>query len=146
MPQSIVAVLSVLLLSLSLISAAPHASSYSPSIFNAAHHSPSPRPWRRLSDAIVRMVWGLPENHQSLGADKDAEAPDGTPVRKVLAHYGDDIVMRFTIGTVEEASALAEAARILFLDVWEFNDDWVDIRIAKGVVSYTWLPCRLVRC
>jgi extracellular matrix protein 14 len=29
---------------------------------------------------------------------------------------------------------LAEAVDVLFLDVWESNDDWVDIRIAKNVV------------
>jgi extracellular matrix protein 14 len=44
-------------------------------------------------------------------------------------------VLRFKIRTAEEAKALAEASDILFLDVWEFNDDWADIRVAKDVVS-----------
>jgi extracellular matrix protein 14 len=44
-------------------------------------------------------------------------------------------VLRFTIRSAEEAKALAEAADILFLDVWEFNEDWADIRVAKDVVS-----------
>lgn len=43
--------------------------------------------------------------------------------------------MRFNISSADEASALAEASDILFLDVWEFNENWVDIRIAKDVVS-----------
>lgn len=42
--------------------------------------------------------------------------------------------MRFNISSADEASALAEASDILFLDVWEFNENWVDIRIAKDVV------------
>ena len=51
-----------------------------------------------------------------------------------MARYGEDVVLRFTIRSVEEAKALAEAADILFLDVWEFNEDWADIRVAKDVV------------
>jgi hypothetical protein len=50
------------------------------------------------------------------------------------------MVLRFNITTAEEASALAEASSILFLDVWEFSDDWVDIRIAKDNVSGTTSP------
>lgn len=52
-----------------------------------------------------------------------------------MARYGEDVVLRFTIRSAEEAKALAEAADILFLDVWEFNEDWADIRVAKDVVS-----------
>lgn len=43
-------------------------------------------------------------------------------------------MLRFKIRTAEEAEALAEAVDILFLDVWEFNDDWADLRLAKDVV------------
>ncbi len=43
-------------------------------------------------------------------------------------------MLRFTVTTEDEVKALAEATNILFLDIWEFNDDWVDIRIAKDVV------------
>jgi extracellular matrix protein 14 len=45
------------------------------------------------------------------------------------------MVLRFRITTAEEARALAEAADILYLDVWEYADDWVDIRMAKDVVE-----------
>lgn len=44
------------------------------------------------------------------------------------------MVLRFKIGTAEEAQALAEATHILFLDVWEFNNEWADIRLSKDVV------------
>lgn len=71
-----------------------------------------------------------------MGAGSDGtEATGDTPDRNLLARYGEDMVLRFNISNAEEASALAEASDILFLDVWEFNEDWVDIRIAKDVVS-----------
>lgn len=131
------AVLSLLLFCPSLIAAAPHESIQSHG--DAAH---SPRPWRKLSDAIIRKVWGLQGPQKSLGADTPSAR--GTPGRDLVARYGDDIVLRFNITSPDEASALAEAADILFLDVWEFNSDWVDIRIAKDVVgcppSIPWLP------
>ena len=44
------------------------------------------------------------------------------------------MVLRFKIQTAEEAQALAEATNILFLDVWEFTSEWVDIRLSKDVV------------
>ena len=44
------------------------------------------------------------------------------------------MVLRFKIQAAEEAHALAEATHVLFLDVWEFNDEWVDIRLSKDVV------------
>ncbi|KAK7189872.1 putative metallocarboxypeptidase ecm14 [Paraphaeosphaeria sporulosa] len=121
------AVLSLLLLGPSLIAAAPRESTP-----HRRDPSPAPRPWRTLSDALIRRVWGLPHTQESLRAD--AGAARGTPGRDLVARYGEDIVLRFTIATPEEASALAEAADILFLDVWEFTSDWADIRIAKDVL------------
>lgn len=118
--------LGLLLLCPSLVAAAPHES--------IAYHgtdTPSPRPWRRLSDALIRRVWHLPETHKREETDTGAARRPG---RDLVARYGQDIVLRFTINTAEEASALAEAADTLFLDVWEFNSDWVDIRLAKDVV------------
>lgn len=64
----------------------------------------------------------------------EAPVAGGVPSGRLLARYGEDIVMRFNISSADEASALAEASDILFLDVWEFNENWVDIRIAKDVV------------
>ncbi|KAJ4356505.1 putative metallocarboxypeptidase ecm14 [Didymosphaeria variabile] len=127
MRRPTVAVFSLLLLCPSLIAAAPHESI-------SSDHRPSytPRPWRKLSDAIIRNVWGLPDTHKSLGTDTPPAR--GTPDRSLIARYGEDIVLRFKITTPDEASALAEAADILFLDVWEFTSDWVDIRIAKDVL------------
>ncbi|MCJ1438907.1 putative metallocarboxypeptidase ecm14 [Xylographa pallens] len=52
----------------------------------------------------------------------------------MLARYGGDVVLRFRIHQKDEAKALAEAVNVLFLDVWEFNTEWVDIRLAKDVI------------
>jgi extracellular matrix protein 14 len=59
-----------------------------------------------------------------------AQLPD-----TLLAKYGGDVVLRFNITTVEEEAALAEAADTLFLDVWEFTNNWADIRLAEDDVS-----------
>ena len=45
------------------------------------------------------------------------------------------MVLRFTIQSIDEARALSDAAQVLFLDVWEFNTEWVDIRLSKDVVG-----------
>jgi extracellular matrix protein 14 len=134
------AVLSLLLFSPSPIVAAPHASHRYTSDLTAG----APRPWRKLSDAIIRKVWSLPESQKSGRVNTDASrAPNSAPGSTLLALYGGDIVLRFTIRTAQEATALAEASRILFLDVWEFNADWVDIRLAKDTVSSY---CRIEEC
>ncbi|OCL07807.1 hypothetical protein AOQ84DRAFT_389275 [Glonium stellatum] len=134
MRQLPLSLLSLLFVTPSLIIAAPPAAQCGHP-FHALCPEPSPRPWRRLSDAIIRRIWGLPERQKSLGTPS-GEAPiaGGVPSGKLLARYGEDIVMRFNISSADEASALAEASDILFLDVWEFNENWVDIRIAKDVV------------
>lgn len=41
------------------------------------------------------------------------------------------MVLRFNISTPEEEVALSEAADTLFLDVWEFADNWADIRLRE---------------
>lgn len=51
-----------------------------------------------------------------------------------LAKYGGDVVLRFNLSTAEEEAALAEAADTLFLDVWEFNRNWADIRLREDDV------------
>lgn len=131
------AVLGLLLFCPSLAPAAPQSFQCRPQLSTPCHDY-SQRPWRRLSDAIIRRIWGLPEKQKAL-ADASAATAIGPAdsSKRLLARYGEDIVMRFSISSPTEASALAEASDILFLDVWEFNDNWVDIRIAKDVVSWT---------
>lgn len=100
-----------------------------------AHCSPPPAPWRRLSNLIIETIWGLPdEASQQLPDDANRSRAGRKLPRDFLARYGHDVVVRFNISTAEEATALSEAADVLFLDVWEFTEDWVDIRLAKDIV------------
>lgn len=109
----------------------------------ASHQSHSNTPstdnqrssWRALSDSLIRKVWKLPENRSPLDVFAQATVERGGPAGKWVARYGEDVVLRFTLASPEEAAALADAANVLILDVWEFNNDWVDIRVAKDVVS-----------
>ena len=45
------------------------------------------------------------------------------------------MVLRFTINNDEEARAIDKAADTLYLDVWDTNDKWADIRIAQDVIE-----------
>lgn len=54
----------------------------------------------------------------------------------MLAKYGGDAVLRFNLSTSYEEQALAEAADTLFLDVWEFTNNWADIRLREDDVCY----------
>jgi extracellular matrix protein 14 len=123
-------ILSALLLAPSLITAAPHDTTPFPSDASTSH-THAPRPWRRLSDSIIRRIWGLPDTQKSLG---DYAGHANTAGEKLDSRYGEDVVLRFKIRTADEAAALAEAVEILFLDVWEYSEDWADLRVAKDVV------------
>ena len=88
-------------------------------------------PWTRLRDAIIHKIWGpVPALGNRSPRSYTTSAPSS-----LRARYGGDVVLRFRVKNAEEARALAEAADTLYLDVWEFSDDWVDIRIAKDVVE-----------
>ena len=91
-----------------------------------------------VRDGIIHKIWGPPSSHQSIHGTCKSTAPQSTspsiPPPTVLARYGEDVVLRFQISSPEEAKALAEATNVLFLDVWEFTAEWVDIRLAKDVV------------
>lgn len=91
----------------------------------------------RFRDSVIRSIWSVncDENFQPAEA-KAAHLKSNSPPPTVLASYGGDVVLRFNISSAEEANALTDAVNILLLDVWEFNTEWVDIRLPKdGVPS-----------
>ena len=88
----------------------------------------------RIRDGIIQSVWGLSSRIGLEGCAKPASSRMSRPPPTMLARYGGDAVLRFHIRQKEDAKALAEAVNVLFLDVWEFNTEWVDIRLAKDVV------------
>jgi extracellular matrix protein 14 len=94
-----------------------------------------PHPWTRLRDAIIHKIWGpSPLRKEQSPYLRPYGSTTSTP-SSLRARYGGDVVLRFKVKTAKEARALAEAADTLYLDVWEYAADWVDIRIAKDVVE-----------
>lgn len=96
-----------------------------------SHHASTPAsPLRRLRDAIIERIWDVPKKPRARQcANIQSLAPSN-----YRARYGADVVLRFHFHTEDEAVALSEAIKILYLDVWEITGEWVDIRIAKDVV------------
>ncbi|KAL8759899.1 MAG: hypothetical protein Q9199_000464 [Rusavskia elegans] len=114
------------------IAAAAYTPSH-PSLATFHQQSRTRSVFSRLRDGLIRSVWSIPSCTGEGGASNDVKSESTRP-STLLARYGGDVVLRFTINSPEEAAALTEAVHVLFLDVWEFNADWVDIRLAKDVV------------
>lgn len=80
----------------------------------------------KIRDSAIEFIFG---RHPT----KEAETP---PVLKDLrAQYTNELVLRFNVTTTDEEAALADAAIRLFLDVWSFNDDFVDIRLHADEIA-----------
>ena len=98
-------------------------------------HNANAESWlSRARDSLIHTIWRIPTHTGSTKADGKASTLAGPPPT-LLARYGGDLVLRFDINSIDEADALAQAINVLFLDVWEFTSDWVDIRLSKDVVS-----------
>ncbi|KAE8442126.1 putative metallocarboxypeptidase ecm14 [Mollisiaceae sp. DMI_Dod_QoI] len=87
-----------------------------------------------LRDTAIQKIFGLPPKTSKVGSDKPSSLSHPTNTQlpaTLLAKYGGDIVLRFNLSTPQEEQALAEAADVLFLDVWEFTNNWADIRLRQ---------------
>jgi extracellular matrix protein 14 len=90
-----------------------------------------------LRDSAIEKVFGVPPKSKKIQGDKVTPHPRPSSTQlpaTLLAKYGGDVVLRFNISTSEEEAALSEAADTLFLDVWEFTDNWADIRLREDDV------------
>lgn len=90
--------------------------------------------WQQWRDRAIRLVWNPPSREARDPAAIISSHTDLATPMSLPAQYSDDAVLRFRIQSEAEAAALAEAVTVLFLDVWEFTADWVDIRLSKRVV------------
>ncbi|KAK6543788.1 putative metallocarboxypeptidase ecm14 [Orbilia ellipsospora] len=109
-----------------------------PDIFTPSRDSKNP--WSRIRNKIVVQIFGSGEKHHGASGHRhfsSKQKPLGDAATKKTppySRYQNDVVLRFNISTTDEASALAEAAEILFLDVWSATKDHADIRVDKDVV------------
>lgn len=97
-----------------------------------------------LRDTAIEKIFGLPRKTAKTGADKPSylSRPSNTQLpATLLAKYGGDVVLRFNLSTPQEEQALAEAADTLFLDVWEFTNNWADIRLRQDDVGSKTYTC-----
>lgn len=88
----------------------------------------------RWKDSTISTIWNY------FGSTARPIRPDQVYDQDGLApqshsQYADQLVLRFNISTSEEATSLAEAADVLFLDIWASSQSWVDIRVDKPIVS-----------
>lgn len=90
-----------------------------------------------LRDRAIEKVFGVPPRSIKSQGDRSSSLSHPSSSKlpaTLLAKYGGDVVLRFNISTSEEEAALSEAADTLFLDVWEFADNWADIRLREDDV------------
>ena len=88
-----------------------------------------------IRDRTIEKVFGLVSKTRGSAITEPQRESIGELPNKLRARYGGDVVLRFNITTSKEESALAEAASTLFLDVWEFTNNWADIRLREEDVS-----------
>lgn len=102
-------------------------SSHRPATHTASNRHASRFPFlTKIRNTAVELLFG---QHPTKAQVDTLSFPD------IRALYGNEIVLRFNVTTFDEESALAEAAARLFLDVWAFTDDFVDIRLHTDVVA-----------
>ncbi|KAF5006559.1 hypothetical protein FDECE_7062 [Fusarium decemcellulare] len=80
----------------------------------------------KLRDTAVEFIFG---RHPT----KDTNQPPS--LNQLRAQYTNQLVLRFNVTTSHEEGALADAAARLFLDVWAFTEDYVDIRMHANKVG-----------
>lgn len=79
----------------------------------------------KLRDSAVEVL----RRHLPTKADQHIVPPS------LRARYANELVLRFNVTTPEDEAALADAAARLFLDIWAFTHDFVDIRMHRDEVS-----------
>jgi hypothetical protein len=90
-------------------------------------------PWTRFSAYLLELIRGQQPITDSQTCEHDNDFVARLP-SDVVARYGGELVVRFAFSSPEQASALADTANGLNLDVWDSTEEWVDIRIATDVV------------
>ncbi|KAI5458386.1 hypothetical protein BGZ63DRAFT_362894 [Mariannaea sp. PMI_226] len=80
----------------------------------------------KLRDSTIEFIFG---RHPTKAA-----APPPF-LNQLRAQYANQLVLRFNVSTADEEGALADAVGRLFLDVWAFTGDYVDVRLHQDEVA-----------
>lgn len=81
----------------------------------------------KLRDGAIEAIFG---RHPTKVTTNQSPSIDN-----LRAQYSNELVLRFNVTTTEEETALSDATARLFLDVWAFTEDYVDVRIHADEVS-----------
>lgn len=73
-----------------------------------------------LRDSAVEAVFGKPSTR--------AKSPRPATLK---SRYHNDVVVRFNVTNSDEEGALAKAAEQMFLDIWSFSPEYVDVRLGR---------------
>lgn len=79
---------------------------------------------RWLRDSTVEVVFGK----------SSTRTKGSAPGAQLQSRYRNDVVVRFNVTNSEEEGALAQAVDQMFLDVWAFTPEYVDVRLDKNDV------------
>ncbi|KAH8887456.1 hypothetical protein GQ53DRAFT_656107 [Thozetella sp. PMI_491] len=80
-----------------------------------------------LRDSTVELIFGRPASR--------AKSKPALPNGALPTKYRNSVVVRFNVTNSEEEGALSEAADRLFLDVWAFTPNFVDVRIHQDDIA-----------
>ncbi|KAK0635439.1 hypothetical protein B0T17DRAFT_485659 [Bombardia bombarda] len=132
--RNLIAIALSVVLVLALLSPAVDAAGIRPSWHQGRnhdrHHAPDGRHtttlWTRLRESATELLFGRPPV---------AKSNILLPNAAQKSQYGKDVVLRFNVTNSDEEAALASATdQLLFLDVWAFTREFVDIRLDKEYV------------
>ena len=79
-----------------------------------------------LRDGAIEFIFGRHPTKDTAGP----RIPNG-----LREQYANELVLRFNVTDAAEEAALSKAVERLFLDIWAFTDDYVDIRLHTDQVS-----------
>ena len=89
----------------------------------------------RVKSVISKNTRGTSLRGYNVRVNSSSPTLSSSRPSTLLERHSGDVVLRFNFSSVVEAEALLEAINVLYLDVWDFADRWVDVRLSKDVVS-----------